>query len=406
MQSKKIKLFTFSIFILLLCRELSRLFFFYRSREKRQETVDFWNKAIYKERIKQVEFNDLASFFAPHKKDLVTPKKIDILIPVYNGYDFLKPCLDSVLKYTDIPFHIYLVNDKSPDERVLPLLREYESSYPDKITVFENEKNLGFLKSTNFLISKSENDFVLLNSDTQVTEGWASSLFEPIFADSRVGAAGPWSNAASFQSVWFRAEEKPLQIPLEQMNKLAKGFTQNALFSMPYLMGFCLAISRKAAQEVGLLDPVYGKGYYEETDWLKRALAKGYKVALVLSSFVYHKGTSSFSAADNRLLCKKNVKIFKKRYPNHFKELKYIQYDSQYIAARFMFLAKYLRVIYPSLQLTSADKPAEEVCFSWKKQGNSYLYELFLEGKYEALKTNTSPEVMDALTKSNKKGVL
>ena len=35
-----------------------------------------------------------------------------------------------------------------------------------------------------------------------------------------------------------------------------------------------------------------------------------------------------------------------------------------------------------------------------------YLYELFLEGKYEALKTNTSPEVMDALTKSNKKGVL
>lgn len=209
MQPKK-KLNTFSILILLLCRELSRLFFFYRSREKRQETVDFWNKAIYKERIKQVEFNELDSFFAPQKKDPITPQKIDILIPVYNGYDFLKPCLDSVLKYTDIPFHIYLVNDKSTDERVLPLLKEYEASHPDKITVFENEKNLGFLQSTNLLITKSENDFVLLNSDTQVTEGWASSLFEPIFADSQVGAAGPWSNAASLQSIWFRGEESLL----------------------------------------------------------------------------------------------------------------------------------------------------------------------------------------------------
>lgn len=406
MQPKKIKLNTPATYIFSLCKILTRLCLFFLAREKRQKMLDFWNKAIYKERIKQVEFNDLSSFFAPQNKHTVAPKKIDIFIPVYNGYDFLKPCLDSVLKYTDIPFHIYLVNDKSTDERVLPLLKEYAASRPDKITVFENETNLGFLQSTNMLITKSENDFVLLNSDTQVTEGWASSLFEPIFADSRVGAAGPWSNAASLQSIWFCAEEKPLQIPLEQMNQLAKDFTQTALFTMPFVTGFCLAISRKAVQEVGLLDPIYGKGYYEETDWLERALAKGYQVALSMRSFVYHKGNSSFSSEEKREFSKKNLKVFMKRYPRHAQAFKYIQYDSQYIAARFMFLAKYLRVIYPSLQLTSADKPAEEVCFSWKKQGNSYLYELFLEGKYEALKTNTSPEVMDALTKSNKKGVL
>lgn len=47
---------------------------------------------------------------------------VDIIIPVYNGYDDLQLCMPSVLKHTDLTKHrLILINDCSPDERIAPL---------------------------------------------------------------------------------------------------------------------------------------------------------------------------------------------------------------------------------------------------------------------------------------------
>ena len=41
------------------------------------------------------------------------------------------------------------------------------------------------------------------------------------------------------------------------------------------------------------MDPVFGRGYCEETDWSLRSLAAGYRVALAPGCFVYHSGRGS-----------------------------------------------------------------------------------------------------------------
>jgi hypothetical protein len=45
------------------------------------------------------------------------------------------------------------------------------------------------------------------------------------------------------------------------------------------------------------MDPVFGRGYCEETDWTLRSQELGYRIALAPSAFVYHRGQGSNVAA-------------------------------------------------------------------------------------------------------------
>lgn len=49
----------------------------------------------------------------------VEDKKIDIIVPIYNAYEFTEECIKSVIKNTDLIKHtLVLINDKSPDENI------------------------------------------------------------------------------------------------------------------------------------------------------------------------------------------------------------------------------------------------------------------------------------------------
>ena len=75
-------------------------------------------------------------------------KNIDIIVPIYNAYEFTEECIKSVIKNTDLNKHtLVLINDKSPDEKILPMLQKYREENQDKkIVVLDNEENMGFVK--------------------------------------------------------------------------------------------------------------------------------------------------------------------------------------------------------------------------------------------------------------------
>ena len=78
-------------------------------------------------------------------------QKVDIVVPIYNAYEFTEECIKSLLKHTDLQTHnLLLINDKSPDERILPMLKKYAEENPGKnIIVLDNPENLGFVKTVN-----------------------------------------------------------------------------------------------------------------------------------------------------------------------------------------------------------------------------------------------------------------
>ena len=124
---------------------------------------------------------------------------VDIIVPIYNAYDAVTECLNSIVKNTDLKQNrLILINDKSTDDRVLPFLYSFKEKYSDlNIIVLENDINLGFVGTVNKGMKYSNNDVVLLNSDTEVPKNWIENLNECAYSSLDVATATALSNNAT-----------------------------------------------------------------------------------------------------------------------------------------------------------------------------------------------------------------
>lgn len=222
----------------------------------------------------------------------------DIVIPVYNAYECLEPCIESLVKYTNFcKAHLILIDDKSPDKRVLPLLEKYEKKHNNKITLLRNEKNIGFVATVNRGIKFSNNDVLLLNSDTVVPEGWLDRIIECAYSDKNIATVTPLSNNTTpvrlFESI--RKNGFPDGYDLSKMAKLVKDCSMRLYPDLPSGHGFCMYVKREALRKVGLFDEeTFGRGYGEENDFCFRCFEYGYRHALCDDVYVLHKGSQSF----------------------------------------------------------------------------------------------------------------
>ena len=128
---------------------------------------------------------------------------IDIIIPIYNAFDFVKKCIETVIEHTDLTQHtLLLVNDKSTDERILPLLNSFiKENQSLNIILIDNKDNQGFVRTVNIGMQYSHHDVVLLNSDTEVTRNWLSKIQNCAYSKPAVATVTPLSNNATLASV-------------------------------------------------------------------------------------------------------------------------------------------------------------------------------------------------------------
>lgn len=251
------------------------------------------------------------------------PNGIDIIIPVYNAYEDLRTCIESVLECTDLCHHrLLLVNDASSDERILPYLNELSLNH-ENILHIENETNLGFSGSINHGIQVSgTRDVLLLNSDTMVTKNWVEKLVACAYSDPSIATVTPLSNNATLCSVpeFLKENRLPEGYSLEQYATLIEEVSLRAYPAIPVSNGFCMYIKREVLEEIGLLDAeTFGRGYGEENDFCYRAEQAGYLHVMCDDTYIYHTGTASFVSEEKRRYIAEHEKILNERYPeqNH-----------------------------------------------------------------------------------------
>ena len=106
--------------------------------------------------------------------------KLTVIIPNYNGVDFLQGCLDSLLHQHPY-LEVVLVDNGSHDGSVEYIKKNYNQlkmSYQNFILI-ENQENLGFSQAVNQGINQSSADYVfLLNNDAELEQGCISHLLE------------------------------------------------------------------------------------------------------------------------------------------------------------------------------------------------------------------------------------
>ena len=232
--------------------------------------------------------------------------KCDIIIPVWNQLEVTKDCVASIIKHTDYPYRLIIIDNSSdrPTEEYLKGLKDKNGL---EIRLIRNEKNLGFVKAVNQGIKESTGPYLcIMNNDTIATEGWLKELIDIMDAYPDIGLLNPSSNTSG----QFPPEGSSIDEYAASLKPL-KGKTQE-LYTC---RGFCMVARRSVIEKLGLLDEVYHIGYFDDTDYCKKAQSAGFRTARAKASYVYHKENISFKELkDNKALFEANETIFFKRW--------------------------------------------------------------------------------------------
>ena len=240
-------------------------------------------------------------------------RRADVVVPVYRDVALTMRCLESVLEHSgDALRALIIVDDAGPEPEMRPRLRELRAR-DGRVRLIENEQNVGFVASSNRGLSVRGGDVVLLNSDTEVTADWLVELLEVLHAEERIAAVTPLSNNATLASVPAYGRGTPVA-ELRVYNLELEGLPRWTV--TPTAVGFCLAMRDELLNLVGLLDPIYGRGYNEENDWCQRVQSLGFSVARANRCLVYHHGEVSFQGARAEL-DEHNARKLIARFPSY-----------------------------------------------------------------------------------------
>ena len=68
-----------------------------------------------------------------------TMYKVSVVIPVYNGENYISTCLDSLVNQTLQELEVIVINDGSTD-RTLDILNQYKQDYPKLFKMIVKKK--------------------------------------------------------------------------------------------------------------------------------------------------------------------------------------------------------------------------------------------------------------------------
>jgi O-antigen biosynthesis protein len=273
---------------------------------------------------------------------------VDIVIPVYRGFDETANCLYTVLRSRlaaapdcGIACEVVVIDDASPD----PALSQLLQSLADRklFTLLRNERNLGFVASVNKgMALHPGRDVILLNSDTEVFNDWVERLRRTAYSDQNIGTVTPFSNNATICSYPNFAGEfhGRFEVSFEELDGLAKGANAGLAVDIPTAVGFCMYVRRACLDEVGLFDLRFGLGYGEENDFSRRIGARGWRNVLAGDVFVRHLGRVSFQSASGDL-GREALRIMKQRHPQYLDDVHaYLKNDPPRLLRRNLDLAR------------------------------------------------------------------
>lgn len=250
-----------------------------------------------------------------------------IIVPVYSDWPSLRDCIASLKEHVDTQRHrVLLVNDCGPDADTMERNIKEVIAGCEKFTYYRNPVNLGFVGTCNravFELEQTDNDIMLLNSDTVVTGGFLEEMAAVLRCRDNIGIVSPRTNNATIATV-----------PLEAIYRHGVGAKRSyRIFQemrphmpryqiVPVAHGFCMMIARELIKEHGLFDTAFGQGYGEEVDLCMRVKEHGYECALCNHAYVFHLEAKSFTQETKKRLVAENDRIIKQRYPDYSQTIK------------------------------------------------------------------------------------
>ena len=238
--------------------------------------------------------------------------KVSIVILSYNAREMMIDCIESIRRNNSVKSYELVVIDNASTDGIADWLKEQ-----DDIVLRCNEENVGFPKGCNqgIELAEKDNDIMLLNNDTIVTEN-ALFWLRMALCEPEVGASGSISNMV--EKLSSEGTGKEIRSKNEQ---LEFAVYNNVLLEYPYemclfLRGYALLFKRNVLKKIGNLDERFSPGNFEDNDICFRILQEGYKLVMCYNSFIFHYGSASFNKKKEWYsdIYKNNYFQFNKKY--------------------------------------------------------------------------------------------
>lgn len=223
-----------------------------------------------------------------------------VIILNWNGAQMLRTYLPSVIEHTSLPDSEIIVADNgSTDDSLDILAKEFPS-----VRAIVLDRNYGFAEGYNRAIAQVDSTYVvLLNSDVEVTEGWLTPLLGYLDAHPGVAAVQPkirsWNNKDFFEHAGAAGGFLTwLGYPYCRGRKFGKVERDNGQYDtvaeIDWTTGAAMCVRRDTYEACGGLDPAFF-AHMEEIDLCWRMRNKGWKLACVPQSVVFHLGGGALS---------------------------------------------------------------------------------------------------------------
>lgn len=202
----------------------------------------------------------------------INHKRVTVLMSVFNGEQYLKEAIDSVLNQTYTDFDLLIINDGSTDNS-LGIIQSYKDP---RIKLINNDQNLGLINSLNKGIGLIHSDYIIrMDSDDICLPNRIEAQVNFMDAHPEVGASG---------SHYFQLkEDKHFEIDLPISSEEIKAFL---IFNCP--LAHPTTIIRK--QVLDTYHIKYETGYLYSEDyhfWLQ--LSKVSQLRNLKESLIYYR---------------------------------------------------------------------------------------------------------------------
>lgn len=239
---------------------------------------------------------------------------VTVIIPNYNGLNFLKKCLRSLWRGDLIP-HVIIVDNGSDDGSV-----QWVTKHFPLVELICFKENTGFCRAVNAGIRSAAAEFViLLNNDTVVSRHFVSGLLEAIRGDEKIFSAG--AKMVAMDAPELIDDAGDFYCALGWAFARGKGRPASHYRKKTRIFAACAgaAIYRKAIiAQLGYFDEVHF-AYLEDLDIGYRAQLAGYYNLFAPAATVRHVGSGASGSRYNQfktdLTSRNSIYIIRKNMP-------------------------------------------------------------------------------------------
>lgn len=219
--------------------------------------------------------------------------KTAVVILNWNGQKLLEKFLPSVVSHSQ-EAKIYVIDNSSTDNSISFLKKKFP-----EVFIIQNKENYGFAGGYNHGLKQvNEKNWILLNSDVEVTPNWIAPLISKLESSSRIAAVQP-----KIKSYLEKNKFEYAGAAGGLLDKLAYPYCRGRIFDITeedhqqydencrimWASGACFAVKKEIYENLGGFDEDYF-AHQEEIDLCWRMHNFGFEIWYAFESEVFHLG--------------------------------------------------------------------------------------------------------------------